>query len=184
MPEQGSLVTLTQVLVLLHFDKLFLSIVTFSHFSEHLPDWQAGWMRLRGLADVWYFLLALSFSMWPYALFNMASLKLLRQNLSLSYGLFHDALGAQASFQTIWCSQDCGEVLRFFLCNVSWTSFIFLVKCFEIVLLSGVTWPESILAESWPSHSPFPGLVNRVILLGRGSEVVVQSNCEKPIGQK
>lgn len=52
MPEQGSLVTLTQVLVLLHFDKLFLSIVTFSYFSEHLPDWQAGWMRLRGLADV------------------------------------------------------------------------------------------------------------------------------------
>lgn len=56
--------------------------------------------------------------MWPYALFTMASLKLLRQNLSLSYGLFHDALGVQVSFQTIWCSQDCGEVLRVFLYNV------------------------------------------------------------------
>lgn len=119
MPEQGRLVTLTQLLVLLHCDKLFLSIVTFSYFSEHLPDWQAGWMRLRGHADVGYFLLALSFSMWPYALFTMTSLKLLRQNLPLPCRLFHDALAVQAALQPVWCSQGCGEVLRFFLYNVS-----------------------------------------------------------------
>lgn len=168
----------------LHFDRLFLSIVTFSYFSEHLPHWQAGWMRLRGHADVWYFLLALSFSMWPYALFTMASLKLLRQNLPLPYGPFHDALAVQASFQTVWCSQDCDEILRFFLYNASWTSFVFLLKHFETGLLRGTMWPYPISAESWPSHSLFLGLVNRIILLGRGSEAVAQSNYEKPIGQK
>lgn len=52
MPEQGSLVTLTQLQVLLCFDRLLLSTARFCHFSEHLPDGQAGRMRLKGHVDV------------------------------------------------------------------------------------------------------------------------------------
>lgn len=132
----------------LSFEWFFLYIVTVSNFSEHLPDWQAGWMRLRWCADVWYFLWALPISMWPHALFTMASMMLLRQNLPSPYGLFHDALVVQTSFQTIWSSQFSGEVLSFYLHNVSWMSFNFLTRSFEIALLSGVTWLEPF----WQSH--------------------------------
>lgn len=130
------------------FDRLFLYTVTISKFSKHLPDWQAGWMRLRQCADVWYFLLALPFSMWPHALFTMVSMMLLRQNLPFPYGLLHDALAVQTSFQTIRSSQFSGEVLSFCIHNVSWMSLIFLMRCFEIALLYGVTWLEPF----WQSH--------------------------------
>lgn len=161
----------------LRFDRLFLYMITISKFSEHLSDWQAGWMRLRWCADVWYFLLSLPFSIWPHALFTMASMMLLRQNLSFPYGLFHVALAVQTFRQ----SGLLNSLVRYLV-----SVFIMYLECHLSSSRGALRLHYSMAWLGWSHFGramviPLP--VPRVTLLGRVSEAIAQSNYDNSVGQ-
>lgn len=136
-------------------------MVTYFYSSEHLSVWQAGWMSLRGHSAVWCFFLALSFSMWPYALFTMSSLQLFLYLVG-SFIMFMLYKHLPESLVFPWL----GEGLGFLVYIVSWASFIFLIK-------SWVVWFGCSPFQQSLGH-PTSRSQHQVIFLGRGTEVVAR----------